>query len=166
MYEALNRHFEGIHFRERNAGHQIDEHMKDEGFNVSAYICHDSGLVFGGNASNCGTWMDKMGSSDRANNRGLPASPRDGAAVELQGLALFVAEHLQKLHSEGHFPHNSLVGKNQKWSWAEWAQKIRHNFEPKFFVSESSTEEFVNKKNIVKDSYGKLFMLLLCSSKF
>lgn len=74
IIEALNRHFEGIHFRERNAGHQIDEHMKDEGFNVSAWICHETGFVFGGNGLNCGTWMDKMGSSDRANNRGLPGN--------------------------------------------------------------------------------------------
>ena len=31
MLEAIDRHFEGIEFRERNAGGQIDEHMKDEG---------------------------------------------------------------------------------------------------------------------------------------
>ncbi|KAK6026745.1 hypothetical protein OSTOST_07275 [Ostertagia ostertagi] len=31
MAEALQRHFAGIDFRERNAGHQIDEHMRDEG---------------------------------------------------------------------------------------------------------------------------------------
>ncbi|VDM69994.1 unnamed protein product [Strongylus vulgaris] len=34
MYEALNRHFAGIDFRERYAGPQIDEHMKDEGEGV------------------------------------------------------------------------------------------------------------------------------------
>jgi len=154
--EALNRHFEGIHFRERNAGHSIDEHMKDEGFNVSAWICHETGFVFGGNAMNCGTWMDKMGSSDRTNNRGLPASPRDGAAIELQGLALFVAERLDKLHTDGHFKHTGLEDKktNLKWTWKEWSQKIRENFEAKFFVSENSSEEFVNRKNIIKDSYG------------
>lgn len=59
IYEALNRHFVGIHFRERNAGRGIDEHMKDEGFNVSAWICHETGFIFGGNSFNCGTWMGK-----------------------------------------------------------------------------------------------------------
>lgn len=154
MIEALNRHFEGIHFRERNAGHQIDEHMRDEGFNVSAWICHETGFVFGGNSFNCGTWMDKMGSSERANNKGLPASPRDGAAVELQGLALYVAENLDKLHSQGHFQADGLNGKDTKWTWKQWSQKIRQNFEAKFFVNEDCTEEFVNRKNIIKDTYG------------
>ncbi|KAI6226176.1 Glycogen debrancher [Aphelenchoides fujianensis] len=156
IYEALNRHFAGIHFRERNAGHAIDEHMRDEGFNVDAFICPESGLVFGGNALNCGTWMDKMGSSDRANNRGLPSSPRDGAAVELQGLALFVAESLAKLNADGHFPFDSLHDEQSKrtWKWAEWAKKIRANFGPKFFVEDDNQEEFVNRKGIVKDSVG------------
>ncbi len=31
MFEALQRHFVGISFRERNAGSAIDEHMRDEG---------------------------------------------------------------------------------------------------------------------------------------
>lgn len=31
MYEALQRHFHGIQFTERNAGHSIDEHMKEPG---------------------------------------------------------------------------------------------------------------------------------------
>lgn len=34
MYEALQRHFSGIEFRERNAGQQIDEHMRDEGMRL------------------------------------------------------------------------------------------------------------------------------------
>ncbi|KAI6179311.1 Glycogen debrancher [Aphelenchoides besseyi] len=156
IYEALNRHFAGIHFRERNAGHMIDEHMRDEGFNVDAFICRETGLVFGGNSLNCGTWMDKMGSSERANNRGLPSSPRDGAAVELQGLALFVAESLAKLNKDGHFKYDGLHDEkeNCKWKWSEWAQKIRQNFAPKFYVDDNCNDEFVNRKGIIKDSFG------------
>ena len=33
IQESLEKHFQGLRFRERNAGHQIDEHMIDGGFN-------------------------------------------------------------------------------------------------------------------------------------
>lgn len=56
MQEALSRHFVGIDYVERNAGKQIDEHMKPEGFNVKVGICKETGFPFGGNQWNCGTW--------------------------------------------------------------------------------------------------------------
>ena len=38
IHEALTKHFEGLKFRERNAGSQIDEHMVDQGFNNQVSI--------------------------------------------------------------------------------------------------------------------------------
>lgn len=154
MFDALSRHFNGISFRERNAGRQIDEHMNDDGFNVTAYVNRETGFICGGNQWNCGTWMDKMGSSDRAGNKGVPATPRDGAAVELQGLAFAVLEYLDLLHSKGLFPHSGVSKGSLFWTWADWSLKLKTNFERCFFVGDDDRTPCVNRRYIIKDSFG------------
>lgn len=76
MQEILQRHAAGIAFRERNAGRDLDMNMSHDGFDVSAGIDWETGFPYGGSPNNCGTWMDKVGESDRARNRGVPATPR------------------------------------------------------------------------------------------
>lgn len=113
IQEALTTHFQGLCFRERNAGKRIDEHMTDKGFNIQIGVHPDTGFVFGGNDANCGTWMDKMGSSEKAGNKGKPATPRDGSAVEIVGLSYAALVFLDELHKRNQFPYGAVQRKNR-----------------------------------------------------
>jgi glycogen debranching enzyme len=155
IQETLTIHVNGLRFRERNAGTQIDEHMCDAGFSNQIGVDPQTGFVYGGNRNNCGTWMDKMGSSVNAGNKGVPATPRDGSAVELVGLCRCLLDWLVNL-PENLYPHKGVEVKStgELLTWSEWAQKIDANFEKHFWVGQDSDESsLINKRNIYK---GKL----------
>ncbi|KAF7223093.1 glycogen debranching enzyme isoform X2 [Nothobranchius furzeri] len=164
IQEALQRHLEGISFRERNAGPEIDKNMRDEGFNVVARVDPDTGFVTGGNRFNCGTWMDKMGESERARNKGMPATPRDGAAVEIVGLCKSAVRWVVELHAKKLFPYEGAKvhreGEDVFVSYSQWNQQLQQSFEAVFWVSGDPHDpnekhlELVHKKNIYKDSSG------------
>ncbi|KAL1226690.1 Glycogen debranching enzyme [Trichinella spiralis] len=165
MQEALEAHFYGTNFREENAGPQIDEHMRDEGFNVEIGVDKSTGFVYGGNAWNCGTWMDKMGSSDLAINRGVPATPRDGSAVELIGLSYAVISWLSSAHQLKAYPFNGVrkrKSNDEVWTWENWKIMLIENFERHFWIpmqdcpNDNLVEldlDLVNVRGIYKDSY-------------
>uniref|UniRef100_A0A8D8ADW6 Glycogen debranching enzyme n=2 Tax=Culex pipiens TaxID=7175 RepID=A0A8D8ADW6_CULPI len=158
IQEALAVHFQGLSYRERNAGTRIDAHMKDKGFNNRIGINPETGFVFGGNNANCGTWMDKMGSCDKSGNRGVPSSPRDGSAVELVGLQMASLRFMQRMAEEKVIPctgvERTTNGTKTAWTYKQWADKISDNFEKHFYVDESTDSKFVNKKGMYKDTLG------------
>lgn len=162
IQEALQRHAEGMSFREANAGPTIDMQMKDEGFNIDIKVDWDNGMIFGGNQHNCGTWMDKMGESERAGNRGVPGTPRDGAAVEIIGLLYSTLKWLAQLSSEENFaPSGVKKADGSDISYSSWAKLVKDNFERCFFVPLSADEDsaydvnpaVVNRRGIYKDLY-------------
>lgn len=82
-----------------------------------------------------------MGSSVKAGNRGKPATPRDGCAVELTGLAYAVVTWLQRAHKNSggkYYPQDGVQAPPnsgaQKWTWSDWAGKIKAAFEAKFWI--------------------------------
>ncbi|XP_045765102.1 glycogen debranching enzyme [Maniola jurtina] len=164
MQEALDVHFQGLVFRERDAGRQIDAHMSDRGFNVQIGVDPDTGFPFGGNDANCGTWMDKMGSSDAAGTRGRPATPRDGSAVELVALAHSAAAWLAAQHRAARYPYPGVARRHRDgaltaWTWAQWAERIRRNFERHFWVpaapsAADARPDLVHRRAIYKDTHG------------
>ena len=72
----LQRHYDGISFREKGAGPGLDNHLNNKGFDVTAGISKETGFVFGGSSANGGTWMNAIGKSSMAGNLGIPATPR------------------------------------------------------------------------------------------
>ncbi|EQL00642.1 glycogen debranching enzyme [Ophiocordyceps sinensis CO18] len=162
MQEALQRHASGMKYREANAGPQIDSQMKDEGFNQEIRVDWDTGIVFGGNQSNCGTWMDKMGESERAGSKGVPGTPRDGAAVEITGLLYSALVWLDGLHQQGGYGHSGVrTADGSSVSFADWASRIKDNFERCYFVPVKPEDDskydvntaIVNRRGIYKDLY-------------
>ncbi len=164
--------------------------MRDEGFNNEIGVDLNTGFVYGGNVNNCGTWMDKMGSSEPAGNKGKPSTPRvtciykkqsyplrttilfllsprtqDGRAVEIVGLSYASLRGLSLLHDRGQYTYGAVEragkdGRLVKWRLAEWADRIRDNFEKHFYIREKGKHlpeekrpDLVNKTGIYKVTY-------------
>ncbi|XP_073971734.1 glycogen debranching enzyme isoform X2 [Rhodnius prolixus] len=165
MQEALNAHFQGLCFRERNAGLAIDQHMTSNGFDNQIGVHPKTGFVFGGNQWNCGTWMDKMGSSNEAGTLGRPATPRDGAAVEIVGLSMAIVSWLDSV-SPHQYPHIGVTrvtksGETISWTWEDWVNRIKSNFETEFYIpleerrdTKNENDKYVHKRGIYKDTCG------------
>lgn len=157
IQECMQRHVDGIKFKERGAGTSLDMNMCDEGFDVEAGVNLNTGFVYGGSKHNCGTWMDKMGESVKAETKGVPATPRDGSAVELVGLCKSAVNWLFRANNSGKYPYDGVFVRGStttKLSWRDWNQKILDNFEPNFYVSDNNNSHLVHKQFIYKDSFG------------
>lgn len=132
--------------------------MKDQGFNNQIGTKPNTGFVYGGNDANCGTWMDKMGSSDKAGNRGIPSTPRDGSAVEIVGLQYAGLRFVQKLAESQLIPYDSVErngqnGEKTVWKYKKWADLFQANFEKEFYTT-PEMGELVNKVGIYLTRLG------------
>ncbi|KAF8202559.1 glycoside hydrolase family 13 protein [Pholiota molesta] len=81
-----------IHFREYNAGPNLDMQMKDAGFNIDI----------------------EMGESVKAGTKGVPGTPRDGAPIEITGLLKSTLRWLAELSSRGKFPFKGVQVKPEE----------------------------------------------------
>ncbi|ELU43609.1 glycogen debranching enzyme [Rhizoctonia solani AG-1 IA] len=164
IQEILQRHATGISFREHNAGPNLDMQMSDEGFNIKVTVDWETGFTLGGNWKNCGTWMDKMGESQKAGTKGTPGTPRDGAPVEITGLLFSTLRWLDGLGSK--FPFKgvqaTIDGQEKLVTYHEWAKLIQNAFERYYYVPLNPVEDpdyvvdprIINQRGIYKDVYG------------
>ncbi|KAI9668292.1 MAG: hypothetical protein M1821_001112 [Bathelium mastoideum] len=165
IQEALQRHASGLSFREYNAGPNLDSQMKSEGFNIEVHTDWKTGIIYGGNQSNCGTWMDKMGESEKAGSKGVPGTPRDGAAVEITGLLYSTLKWLDELSQRGQYKYSGVSKEpdssdpSDTITFGEWAARIKANFEHSYYIPLDSAEDakydvntrIVNRRGIYKD---------------
>jgi glycogen debranching enzyme len=161
IQEIMQRHATGISFREYNAGPDLDSQMKYEGFQIDIKTDWSNGIIYGGNQFNCGTWMDKMGESEKAGNKGVPGTPRDGAAIEITGMLYSCLKWLSELRDRGQYGYDgvSVDGNSKAISWADWAALIKANFEYCYYVPLTRAEDknydinssIVNRRGIYKD---------------
>jgi glycogen debranching enzyme len=164
VQEALQRHASGLKFREANAGDQLDRQMSSEGFNIEVKVDWETGIIFGGNQHNCGTWMDKMGESETAGSKGVPGTPRDGAAIEITGLLYSTLDWVSKLHQQGKYKYAGVSTTSPSLpviTFADWAAKIKSSFEHCYYIPASPADDahydvntrIVNRRGIYKDLY-------------
>ncbi|KAF9462976.1 glycoside hydrolase family 13 protein [Collybia nuda] len=166
IQEVLQRHAEGIHFKEHNAGPQLDMQMTNQGFDIDIFVDWKTGFVYGGNQHNCGTWMDKMGESEKAGTKGIPGTPRDGAPVEITGLLKSTLRWLSELSKVGKFPFSGVYakvdGQKRLVTYKEWSDLIQASFEKCYYVPLQPSDDgeynvntvFINRRGIYKDVYG------------
>jgi glycogen debranching enzyme len=162
VQEIMTRHANGIHFQEWNSGSKLDSVMRAEGFQVDIVTDWTNGFILGGNEHNCGTWMDKMGASERARNLGTPATSRDGAAVEIIGLLESTLRWLSSAHEDGSFAHAGVTVRDRTVTWAHWSSLICAYFESWFYVPLRREhdamffieERHVGVRGIYKDTVG------------
>lgn len=162
VQEIMQRHAYGMKFREANAGPSIDSQMRDEGFNIEINVDWSNGIMFGGNQFNCGTWMDKMGESERAGSKGIPGTPRDGAAIEITGLLYSTLKWLARLYEDNIYPYGSVKKPDgSDIMFADWAGLLKSKFEYSYYVPTKQSDDgnyavkskIVNRRGIYKDLF-------------
>ena len=168
----MQAHADGIRFREERAGSALDEHMTSAGFDISAGVDWKTGFVYGGSSWNCGTWMDKMGSSTQSGNKGHPATPRDGAAIELVALQYRALCFLQAMTEAGliqvvgvQVQKGEVEDQMKKTEgklvlWKEWMELLEQTVDLYFYIPPGEIpaayhqEQFVHRREMYKDTVG------------
>ncbi|KAI5295265.1 hypothetical protein KEM52_001875 [Ascosphaera acerosa] len=162
IQEILQRHASGISFREHDAGPNLDRQMRDEGFQIDIRVDWSTGMIFGGNQWNCGTWQDKMGESEKAGSKGYPGTPRDGAAVEITGMLYSALKWVATLHEQQLYPHAGVKTADGKdVTFQQWARLLKDNFERCYWVPQNPEDDhafdvdsqIINRRGIYKDLY-------------
>ena len=133
-------HAKGIHFIEWNYGIK-NNILKNEGYNIDIDLDPNTGFIYGGNYYNSGTWMNKIGASSKGKNKGLPATPRPGANIEIISLLYTCLDFIIELGKNNYFKYKSVkLPNNDNYPYTQWKLLIKDSFEDEFYVKKYNIE--------------------------
>lgn len=88
-----------------------------------------------------------MGSSEKAKNKGFPATSRDGAPIEMTALLKLALDFLHKENQSKYYEYDSVKYQNRRLTYKNWSETIQQNFERNYWVPrdpEKYTEYNIN----------------------
>lgn len=66
--------------------------------------------------------------------------------------------HLVSMPSSNAVIYSCVISADSdSWTWRDWAHKIRESFPQKFYVDDDNSEKHVNRRGILKDTFGSSF---------
>lgn len=95
--------------------------------------------------------MDKMGSSQKAGNKGVPATSRNGAPIELTALLKHCLDFVNEAHKKKEYPYKEVEVKEQPYTFTQWSKDIQNNFEKYYWVPENSSHRLAYITGMYKD---------------
>ena len=160
IHIIFQSHAKGIHFREWDYGSKNyfnnNSYIKKEGYNVDIELDPNTGFIYGGNYYNNGTWMNELGNSIKGKIKGIPATPRPGADIEIISLVYSCLDFVIEMGNKNYFKHKSVILSNGiNYPYTQWKLLIKDSFEDEFFVDNLNIDINNNynkiKGNIYKD---------------
>ena len=132
-------HAKGIHFREwdynNNKYFLNNSYQKKEGYNIDIELDPNTGFIYGGNYCNNGTWMNKLGNSIKGKNKGIPATPRPGADIEIIALIYSCLDFVVDMGNKNYYKYKSVeLSNGMNYPFSQWKLLIKDSFEDEFFV--------------------------------
>ena len=148
IHTIFQSHAKGIHFTEWNHNSKNNLLQKKEGYNIDIDLDPNTGFIYGGNYYNNGTWMDKIGTSVKGKNKGLPATPRPGANIEIIALIYSSLEFVIEMGKNNYFKYKSVYLPNKEnYPYTQWKLLIKDSFEEEFYVKKYNIEINNNYNN-------------------
>ena len=137
----------------KNSNNSTDTDIDSSKINICLDL--ETGFIYGGNKLNAGTWMNHIGTSKKAKNINIPATPRDGADIEIIALLFSCLNFVIELNYKNCYSYkNVILNTNEILSFYQWSLLIKKYFEKKFFI-DKTYPSIQNKPYIYKDYITK-----------